>query len=290
MGMAMSHMGIGPWTRITWAHASWMGGTSSFGMLAAHLLAALLCGLWLAHGERAAFRILRAVAGWLAAPLRLLLAPARRRRTARASACAGTVRTGRRGCSFSSTRSPLGGRPPGPLSSDDSWFPEAVRHAPRARSYVRTGSGIGRAHRARATGRRPSPLTGTAALPACPAARAGRAAVRGAGSRMTREGHQVITPALPASRDLTRRRRQSGRTSRSPPGRWPPAAATPTPSTTSYAPCTATSRATSPTSPPTPRPPTTWPRTRSCGRSAACTGSRAAPRPAPGCCPSPAAR
>ncbi|MHA5053710.1 hypothetical protein [Streptomyces sp. SD15] len=51
-----------------------MGGTSSFGMLAAHLLAALLCGLWLGYGERAAFRILRAVAGRLAAPLRLLLA------------------------------------------------------------------------------------------------------------------------------------------------------------------------------------------------------------------------
>ncbi|MFI9340680.1 hypothetical protein ACIG0D_05305 [Streptomyces sp. NPDC052773] len=46
---------------------------ASSGMLAAHLLAALLCGLWLAHGERAAFRILRAVAGWLAAPLRLPL-------------------------------------------------------------------------------------------------------------------------------------------------------------------------------------------------------------------------
>ncbi|MFF8034845.1 MULTISPECIES: hypothetical protein [unclassified Streptomyces] len=50
------------------------GGTSSTGMLAAHLLAALLCGLWLAYGERAAFRTLRAVAGWLAAPLRLPLA------------------------------------------------------------------------------------------------------------------------------------------------------------------------------------------------------------------------
>jgi hypothetical protein len=59
----MSHMG-----------SSADGGTSSFGMFAAHLLAALLCGLWLAHGERAAFRILRAVAGRLAAPLRLLLA------------------------------------------------------------------------------------------------------------------------------------------------------------------------------------------------------------------------
>ncbi|MBZ9638829.1 hypothetical protein [Streptomyces sp. PSKA30] len=51
-----------------------MGGSSSLGMIAAHLLAALLSGLWLAHGERAVFRILRAVAGWLAAPLRLPLA------------------------------------------------------------------------------------------------------------------------------------------------------------------------------------------------------------------------
>jgi hypothetical protein len=57
------------------AHAGQdMGGTSSFGMFAAHLLAALLCGLWLAYGERAAFRILRAVASRLAAPLRLPLA------------------------------------------------------------------------------------------------------------------------------------------------------------------------------------------------------------------------
>ncbi|MFF7447882.1 MULTISPECIES: hypothetical protein [unclassified Streptomyces] len=52
-----------------------MAGSSSFGMLAAHLVAGLLCGLWLAYGEKAAFRILRAVAGRLAAPLRLLLAP-----------------------------------------------------------------------------------------------------------------------------------------------------------------------------------------------------------------------
>ncbi|MFD6736599.1 hypothetical protein ACWHA6_01755 [Streptomyces anthocyanicus] len=50
------------------------GGMSSTGMLAAHLLAAVLTGLWLAHGERATFRVLRAVAGRLAAPLRLLLA------------------------------------------------------------------------------------------------------------------------------------------------------------------------------------------------------------------------
>jgi hypothetical protein len=43
-------------------------------MIAAHLLAALLCGLWLGHGERAVFRLLRAVGSRLAAPLRLLLA------------------------------------------------------------------------------------------------------------------------------------------------------------------------------------------------------------------------
>ncbi|MFE0805253.1 hypothetical protein [Streptomyces sp. NPDC058812] len=50
-----------------------MGGMSSTGMLTAHLVAALLCGLWLAHGERAAFRILRCLATRLVAPLRLLL-------------------------------------------------------------------------------------------------------------------------------------------------------------------------------------------------------------------------
>jgi hypothetical protein len=51
-----------------------MSGAASVGMFAAHLLAAVLCGLWLAHGERAVFRVLRAAAAWLAAPLRLLLA------------------------------------------------------------------------------------------------------------------------------------------------------------------------------------------------------------------------
>ncbi|MER8097560.1 hypothetical protein [Streptomyces goshikiensis] len=48
-----------------------MGSMSPVGMLAAHLLAALLCGLWLAYGEQGAFRVLRAVAGWLLVPLRL---------------------------------------------------------------------------------------------------------------------------------------------------------------------------------------------------------------------------
>ncbi|WP_237291340.1 hypothetical protein [Streptomyces sp. Sge12] len=46
---------------------------SPTGMLAAHVLAAVLCGLWLAHGERAAFRVVRAVAARLWTPLRLLL-------------------------------------------------------------------------------------------------------------------------------------------------------------------------------------------------------------------------
>ncbi|MFF7401558.1 hypothetical protein [Streptomyces murinus] len=49
-----------------------MSGAASVGMVAAHFLAAVLCGLWLAYGERAVFRVLRATAAWLAAPLRLL--------------------------------------------------------------------------------------------------------------------------------------------------------------------------------------------------------------------------
>ncbi|MFF0228131.1 hypothetical protein [Streptomyces sp. NPDC004629] len=69
--MGAGHMGLGPMDHL--GHPT--AGTSSFGMLVAHLLAAVLCGLWLAHGERAAFRVLRAVAARLAAPLRLLLAP-----------------------------------------------------------------------------------------------------------------------------------------------------------------------------------------------------------------------
>ncbi|MCC0094444.1 hypothetical protein K7B10_06505 [Streptomyces flavotricini] len=47
-----------------------LGSASSTGMLAAHLLAALLCGLWLAYGEQGAFRVLRALAGLLLVPLR----------------------------------------------------------------------------------------------------------------------------------------------------------------------------------------------------------------------------
>ncbi|MGQ4384777.1 hypothetical protein [Streptomyces sp. SAS_270] len=78
--MSMDAMDMGSMGRGHAAHAEHLGhmahgagGLSSPGMLAAHTLAALLTGLWLAYGERAAFRLLRAVAGWLAAPLRLPL-------------------------------------------------------------------------------------------------------------------------------------------------------------------------------------------------------------------------
>ncbi|CAL9404803.1 hypothetical protein SUDANB145_01538 [Streptomyces sp. enrichment culture] len=64
---AMSSMGAGH--AHVMEHGGTAAGTSSAGMLAAHLLAALLSGLWLARGERAVFRVLRAVAGWLRAPL-----------------------------------------------------------------------------------------------------------------------------------------------------------------------------------------------------------------------------
>ncbi|KMO95299.1 hypothetical protein [Streptomyces roseus] len=51
------------------------GSATPTGMLAAHLLAALLCGLWLAYGERGAFRVLRALAALLLVPLRGPLRP-----------------------------------------------------------------------------------------------------------------------------------------------------------------------------------------------------------------------
>ncbi|MFC9594743.1 hypothetical protein ACFTUC_33770 [Streptomyces sp. NPDC056944] len=51
-----------------------MGTTSGAGMLAVHLLAALLCGLWLAHGEAAFFTLARAALAHAFTPLRLLRA------------------------------------------------------------------------------------------------------------------------------------------------------------------------------------------------------------------------
>ncbi|WP_208106909.1 hypothetical protein, partial [Streptomyces sp. GC420] len=52
-------------------------GHGSATMLLAHLLAAALCGLWLARGEAALFRLLRALDALAFTPLRLLLAAVR---------------------------------------------------------------------------------------------------------------------------------------------------------------------------------------------------------------------
>ncbi|MQS05602.1 hypothetical protein FNX44_028000, partial [Streptomyces sp. OF1] len=48
-----------------------LGGHSSVGMLAAHLLAAALCGLWLWRGETALFRLLRLLRTLALPPLAL---------------------------------------------------------------------------------------------------------------------------------------------------------------------------------------------------------------------------
>lgn len=69
--MSMGSMATGSGHAHVMEHGG-AAGASSFGMFAAHLLAALLSGVWLARGERAAFRVLRALAGWLRAPLRPL--------------------------------------------------------------------------------------------------------------------------------------------------------------------------------------------------------------------------
>lgn len=82
MGMSHSaHMGAG--AEVGLGH--WLvSGMPSLGMSGAHLVAAVLSGLWLGYGERVAYRLLRAVAGWLAAPLRLVrILPALPRRPRR---------------------------------------------------------------------------------------------------------------------------------------------------------------------------------------------------------------
>ncbi|KUN59556.1 hypothetical protein AQJ54_39700 [Streptomyces griseorubiginosus] len=81
---SMGSMHMGPMEMGPMAHAmtgaphthgmTGTSGTAPYGMFAAHLLAAILCGLWLACGERAVFRVLRAAATRLVAPLRMLLA------------------------------------------------------------------------------------------------------------------------------------------------------------------------------------------------------------------------
>ncbi|MEU9996455.1 hypothetical protein [Streptomyces sp. NPDC050848] len=87
-GGAMGHgsMGHGSMGRAAMDHApmdpaietaATMAGHSTLGMLAAHLLAALVCGLWLAKGEAALFSLARTVGALAFTPLRLLLAVVR---------------------------------------------------------------------------------------------------------------------------------------------------------------------------------------------------------------------
>ncbi len=75
-GMPVAHQPVmDPGTMATAASASTHAhGSSSLAMTAAHLAAALVCGLWLARGEAAFFRLARAVGALAFTPLRLLLA------------------------------------------------------------------------------------------------------------------------------------------------------------------------------------------------------------------------
>jgi hypothetical protein len=49
-------------------------GHGHLGMFLAHLVAAMVCGWWLARGEAACFRLARSLAGLLFTPLLLVLA------------------------------------------------------------------------------------------------------------------------------------------------------------------------------------------------------------------------
>ncbi|RDG37802.1 hypothetical protein [Streptomyces corynorhini] len=73
LGHAGHLMSAGADSSAAMAHGP--AGVSPAGMLLAHLVAAVLCGVWLAHGERAAFRLLRTFGGWVLAPLRVPLTP-----------------------------------------------------------------------------------------------------------------------------------------------------------------------------------------------------------------------
>ena len=70
-GMDMGHLGAasGAMGRMPMAHS----GHGALGMFLAHLLAAVVCGLWLWRGETAAFRIGRSLAAALFTPLLLVL-------------------------------------------------------------------------------------------------------------------------------------------------------------------------------------------------------------------------
>ncbi|MFF5917164.1 hypothetical protein ACFY8C_02275 [Streptomyces flavochromogenes] len=75
-GSAGSHGAVGTAGAHDMGAAAAMSMDMTAGMLAAHLLAALLCGLWLAHGEAAFFTLARAALAYAFTPLRLLFAGA----------------------------------------------------------------------------------------------------------------------------------------------------------------------------------------------------------------------
>lgn len=66
-GAAMPDEGISHWVMSVFGH-------SGLGMFLAHVVAALICALWLWRGEAAAFRTGRALAAAVFVPLRLVLA------------------------------------------------------------------------------------------------------------------------------------------------------------------------------------------------------------------------
>ncbi|WP_406860544.1 hypothetical protein ABZO31_08820 [Streptomyces sp. HUAS MG47] len=69
-----SHAGTGMGAGVEMSVAA---GHGPLGMTAAHLLAAVICGLWLARGEAALFALARTAGAAAFTPLRLLLAVAR---------------------------------------------------------------------------------------------------------------------------------------------------------------------------------------------------------------------
>ncbi|WP_432089218.1 hypothetical protein [Streptomyces sp. bgisy095] len=71
--LALQHTGYGGGHGSGGHDMATMTGSTSWGMLTVHVAAALLCGLWLAHGERAFFRILRAAVARVLIPFALLL-------------------------------------------------------------------------------------------------------------------------------------------------------------------------------------------------------------------------
>lgn len=81
MSMPMDHGGMPPMSHGMGGMGGMHAGHGALGMWSAHVLVALICGVWLAGGEQAAFRLGRTIAARLRGPLVLLFhdVPARPR-------------------------------------------------------------------------------------------------------------------------------------------------------------------------------------------------------------------